>query len=64
MRKLVKTCLKTEEEVKDINFETFVRVFALLLEENMNKLSIEEPAKMATPVKPEVDTHFVKKLLP
>lgn len=63
MLKLVKTCLKTEEEVSEINFETFVRVFALLLEENMNRVSVEEP-KAASPPKAEIEAHFVKKLIP
>ena len=62
--KLVKTCMKTEAEVSEINFETFVRVFALLLEENMNKLPVEEPSPAPAAPKPQVDTHFVKKLNP
>jgi len=65
MIKLVKTCLKTEEEVTEINFETFVRVFALLLEEKMNNLEIEEPAApVAAPAKVEDGGQFVTKLKP
>ncbi len=63
MLKLVKTCLKTEEEVTEIDFETFVRVFALLLEENMNNVEVEEPVT-TVPAKPEPTTQFVKKLVP
>ncbi len=62
--KLVKTCLRTEEEVTEINFETFVRVFALLLEENMNKLNIEEPAPHAQSPPKVQPAAFVKKLNP
>lgn len=61
--KLVKVCLKTDEEVTEINFETFVRVFALLLEESMNNVEVEQ--QMAPePVKVEDSVQFVKKLNP
>lgn len=61
----MKTCLQTQEEVTKINFETFVRVFALLLEENMNKLDIPEPqAQASASHPPESGAFFVKKLNP
>jgi len=61
--KLVKTCLKTDDEVTEINFETFVRVFALLLEENMNNMEIEQQADPEV-IKAEDSVQFVKKLNP
>jgi hypothetical protein len=56
--------MKTTEEVTEINFETFVRVFALLLEENMNKVNVEEAPAPSPHKKVEADINFVKKLNP